>query len=427
LPLTEDYPHFGPFPPAGEGIVRIFGDHTPAEPTQAQLIAERLMPFVRRRVANGLTAVSKLRGGRAIDFEPIVRLLGMRFFARRFYGALIDANGASYADVDDTMARIRSLKPEAWVRQWSRVAEHFDAIGREAAERGGGATAAELLVKASNYYRFAEMSLLVDTDEREVLHQASVDAYVLAGQFMDPPLERICLQVDGLESAAYLRVPRHVDRPPVVLIIPGLGMVKEHGDFPQEVVLARGMAALTIDLPGQGENRRHFALNQSNVVRIAEAAIDFLVGRPEVDGGRLAVVGTSMGAAAAMLAASTDTRIKALVEIAGFYYPMAWWDRFPHEIKEFLRYVMGAKDQQELLELVRPVNLEGRVKDIRCPLLVVHGQQDYIVPFTESDLIWAEATPPKERFIFPAGDHGCVNVGEARPLIGDWIADKLGD
>jgi len=86
---------------------------------------------------------------------------------------------------------------------------------------------------------------------------------------------------------------------------------------------------------------------------------------------------------------------------------------------------MGAKDQEELVELIRPVNLQGHVKDVQCPLLVVHGQQDQIVPFSESDLIWAEATAPKERFIFPAGDHACVNIGEARPLIGDWIAANL--
>ncbi|HLY67467.1 MAG TPA: hypothetical protein VKU60_18160, partial [Chloroflexota bacterium] len=93
--------------------------------------------------------------------------------------------------------------------------------------------------------------------------------------------------------------------------------------------------------------------------------------------------------------------------------------------KEFLRYVMGAADQQELLDMVRPVNLQGHVSRIECPLLVVHGQQDPIVPFEESELIYAEAKPPKERFIFPSGDHGCVNVGEARPLIGDWIARQL--
>ncbi|HLY66911.1 MAG TPA: hypothetical protein VKU60_15355, partial [Chloroflexota bacterium] len=212
----------------------IIGD-TPAPAPAVQ----GLLTLAGQGASRGLTALSKLAGGKRINVEPFVRLLGMRIFARRMYGALIDANGASYADVDETLARIRSLKPEAWAREWRRTAERFDQLGREAATHGRSMTAVELLVKASNYYRFAEMSLLVDTPERETLQQASVDAYVLAGQFMDPPLERVCLPVDGHETPAYVRVPRGIERPPIVLIVPGLGMVKEHGDFPQEVVLDR--------------------------------------------------------------------------------------------------------------------------------------------------------------------------------------------
>ena len=405
--------------------VHVFGDGESPAKTQAQLLAERMFPYLRQGIAKGLTAVSTLRGGRQFDFEPVVRLLGMRFFARRFYGALIDANGASYADVDETMARIRSLKPEAWAREWRHIAERFDRIGREAAAAGRGATAAEMLVKASNYYRFAQMSLLVDSPDREQLEQASVDAYVIAGRYLHPRVERVCIPVDGHEAPAYLRIPEGVERPPVVLIIPGLGMVKEHGDFPDGFVVARGMAALTVDLPGQGESRRHFAMNETNALAIISAALDFLQARSDVDGERIGLIGTSMGAAAAMMAAAQDRRIKALAELAGFYYPTAWWDRFPPDIKEFLRYIMGAKDQQELLDMIRPVNLEGRIREIRCPLLLVHGQADYIVPFAESDLIWNEASSEKERFIFPGGDHGCVNVGEARPLIADWMAEKL--
>ncbi|HEU0166190.1 MAG TPA: hypothetical protein VFS62_00320, partial [Chloroflexota bacterium] len=168
--------------------------------------------------------------GKSLDLEPLVRLVGMGFFARRFYGQLIDANGASYGDVDATFNRIRSLKPQAWAQEWRLTAERFDGIGRAAAADGRGATALELLTKASTYYRFAEMSLLEDTEVRRELQRASVEAYLLAGRFMDPPLERVCLVVAGHESPAYLRLPKDVHRPPIVLVIPGLGMVKEHGD-----------------------------------------------------------------------------------------------------------------------------------------------------------------------------------------------------
>ncbi len=397
-----------------------------ATTTRQLLTSDRAELVMRRLGEAGWRALSRLRKGRPLDLEPVVRMLGMRPFARRFYGAFIDANGASYADVDATLGRIRSLKPEAWSGEWRRTAQHYDRLGREAVQAGRSATAVEMLTRASTYYRFAEMSILSDTPERAALERAAVDAFVQAGRHMHPPIERVEVPVNGLLLPAYLRLPRGAARPPIVLIVPGLGMVKEHGDFPPEVIVDRGMATLTVDLPGQGESRPYLSLNESNAVAVVKGAVDYLLSREDLDGDRLALVGTSMGAAAAMLAAVSDRRVKALVEIAGFYNPSAWWGSFPHEIKEFLRYVLGVATHDELLEIVQSVNLRGRISDIVCPLLVVHGEMDPIIPFGESHLIFAEAREPKERLIFSSGDHGCVNVGEAHALIADWIASQLG-
>src|SRR5205814_4028715 len=67
--------------------VHVFGEtHQPFE--------AKILPFLQRGASFGLTALSKLTGGRSLNLEPVVRLLGMRLFARRLYGALIDANGA---------------------------------------------------------------------------------------------------------------------------------------------------------------------------------------------------------------------------------------------------------------------------------------------------------------------------------------------
>ncbi|MBV9120081.1 MAG: alpha/beta hydrolase [Chloroflexi bacterium] len=382
-------------------------------------------PAIANAGARLLRLAARVRG-KPLDFEPVVRLLGMRPFARRFYGALIDANGASFADVDETIGRIHSLKPEVWTTEWRVTAQRFDRAGRDAAALGRGVSAVELLTRASTYYRFAEMTILADTSEREELQAAAVGAYLLAGRFMDPPLQRVCLPVNGIEVPAYLRVPRSPAAPPVALIVPGLGMVKEHGDFPDTVLLQRGVATLTVDLPGQGESRALLPMTRDNGVGVVQAGIDFLMRREDVDHERLGLVGTSLGAGAAMLAAAGDRRVKAMVEIAGFYYPTAWWHLFPENIKEFLRYVIGAADQAELLGIVAPINLRGVVERIDCPLLIVHGGCDQIVLFGESDLIYAEAGPAKERLTFPLGDHACVNIGEARPMIGDWLAEKLG-
>ncbi|MHB8620784.1 MAG: alpha/beta hydrolase, partial [Chloroflexota bacterium] len=389
--------------------------------------------MARRHAAAALSRTAALaaglavrgRGGKALDFDLVARRFGVRFVFRKFYGAFVDAHGLSYADVDQTIGRIRSFKPDAWLEAWLETAQRYDGLGRRAVAEGRHQTALQMLLAASTCYRLAEMGLLDDSVVREQVQRASIDAVVLAGHFMDPPLERVPIPVDDHETTAYTRVPRTGKPPPVVVVVPGLGMVKEHGDYPPEMLLKRGVATLVVDLPGQGENRGAFSLGEENARRIISGAIDYLQTRSDVDFSRLGLLGTSLGAAAAMVTASVDRRVKALAEIAGFYYPLGWWRRFPNEIKEFLRYVMGAADQAELLELVRPINLRGHVARIECPLLVVHGMKDAIIPFSESDLIYQEAAGPKERMSFREGDHGCVNVTEARPRIADWILDRL--
>lgn len=378
----------------------------------------RTLEFVIRRVTRWL--------GRPPNVDPLVRIIGLRVFFRRYYGAFIDAHGASFADVDETIGRMRSLKPDAWASAWRSRAEHYEQLGRTAAANDRSASASELLRRASTFYRIAEIALLDDSDTREKLQRACLETFRQAGRYMEPPVERVSIPVSGGRTTiGYLRVPR-VHQPPVVVLMPGLGMVKEHGDFPPDPLIERGIATLSIDLPGQGENRGVFPLDRENAQLLFESALDYVDRRDELDSRRVGLLGTSMGAAAAMFTAASDRRVKAIAEIAGFYQPARWWNHFlAGSIKEFMRYIVGARDEAELFQLVKSVNLAGHVARIECPILVIHGEQDDIVPVAEGRRIFAEARQPKEQLFFPTGDHGCVNVAEVRPLVADWLADVL--
>ena len=58
---------------------------------------------------------------------------------------------------------------------------------------------------------------------------------------------------DAAPRSGNLRRPAGADRPPLVLLIPGLDSTKEEFFRLEELFLARGMATLSIDGPGQGE------------------------------------------------------------------------------------------------------------------------------------------------------------------------------
>ncbi|MGH2518604.1 MAG: alpha/beta hydrolase [Chloroflexota bacterium] len=383
-----------------------------------------------RAAGRALAQIDRLirrTAGRPLNPDPLIRVTGVRLFLRGYYAAFIDAHGMRFSDVDEVLGGIRSSRPAAWVSAWSSRADHYQCLARLAEQEGRGETAAELSFTASTAYRLAEMALPYDSDPRRALTKRMVESFRLGGRFSEPPLRCVRIPVGNVQVPAYLRVPSGLTPPPAVVVVPGLGMLKEHGDFPPEPLLRRGLATLVVDLPGQGESHGQLPMTRQCAEELIRAALTYLEACPAVDGSRLGLLGTSMGATACMFAAADDARVKAIVELSGFFYPASWWDYFLADgIKEFLRQVSGARDEQELRALVRSINLSGQVGRINCPLLVVHGARDGIVPISEARRIFADAHQPKEELIFPTGDHGCVNVGEARPLIADWLAAKLG-
>lgn len=130
------------------------------------------------------------------------------------------------------------------------------------------------------------------------------------------------LYLPGRDGAAraFLDPPPRGERPPAIVLMHGFA-----GDRLSLSNLARrlacsGYAVLSIDAAGHGENRNPFP---SGFVRSdafhsdLAAAVDHLRLSPFVDGERLAVMGHSMGAGAALDFATRDSGLDAAVMISG--------------------------------------------------------------------------------------------------------------
>jgi dienelactone hydrolase len=124
----------------------------------------------------------------------------------------------------------------------------------------------------------------------------------------------------GRGPAAFLEPPPRDARPPAVVLMHGFA-----GDRLSLSSLARrlataGYAVLAIDARGHGENRnpmgRGFVRSDAFYQEFA-AAVDYLRSSPLVDGARIAVMGHSMGASAALDFATRDSGIDAAVAISG--------------------------------------------------------------------------------------------------------------
>src|SRR4051794_27238098 len=159
--------------------------------------------------------------------------------------------GMDYSDFHATVAD---------VERWEDWLDAFRALGDAHAARAGGAeaedrrvTAGEAWLHATVAYHFARFVWVLDADRARAVADLAVAAMYAAHHHLDPAAERIEVPLEGATIVGNLRKPWYAERPPLVLLIPGLDSTKEEFYRLENVFLARGMAALSLDGPGQGE------------------------------------------------------------------------------------------------------------------------------------------------------------------------------
>jgi len=104
-----------------------------------------------------------------------------------------------------------------WCQKWSEKAADLEIFGDEAMERGHIKTAALSWNAAAMLYQFGGMYYIYDMDQFYESHRKKLAAFAKAVPHFDPPVERFEVSYDGVQLACYLRVPKGVEKPPVVI------------------------------------------------------------------------------------------------------------------------------------------------------------------------------------------------------------------
>jgi dienelactone hydrolase len=312
-----------------------------------------------------------------------------------------------------------------WCRIWCEEGQRHETLATEAAGLGRKVTAAEANLRASIYYHYAKHLFAHDANQYRAAHDRMLACYQAAGAAIDPPVERITIPFENTHLVGNLRRPHGSGRPPVAIILPGLDACKEELHAWCDAFVRRDVATLAIDGPGQGETAFRLAItNQWG--KVIGAAIDTLARCADVDGQRVAVVGQSLGALYAPLAAALEPRIKACVSNCGPFDFGAILPTMPSASQETFRVRSHAKSLAEAHEIARGLTLEGVVQRIECPLLVVFGAGDKLIPVTEGERLARAASGPTELVVFEEGNHVCFNISyKFRPLTADWTAEHL--
>ena len=331
------------------------------------------------------------------------------------------ANGIDINDFESVVESVADWRE--WAPAWQRIGDAHLALAAEAQRAGRHLTAAAAHQRAAWSYHLGKFLWFEDVALHDRLAEATWTTYGRALPHLDPPGERIEAPFeDGAVIPGILRKPR--DKAPLVILVPGLDSVKEELYAMENDFLHRGLATLTIDGPGQGENAPRFPI-RADWASVITPVIDHLARRGDLDLARIGFMGISMGGIYGSFAAAKEKRIKAVVALAGPYDLSECWDALNPLTRGGYRFYTKSRDESEAREKAKTLTLRGVLKDVTCPLLVIHGAKDRLFPPEQAERIAREA-PNATLLLYPEGNHVCNNITyKYRPAMADWMKERL--
>jgi len=167
-----------------------------------------------------------------------------------------------------------------------------------------------------------------------------------------------------------------------------------------------GFAVLLIDARCHGRSDDEDFNSMPRFAEDIAAGLAWLRQQPGIAPDRLALVGHSVGAAAALLHASVHRDVRAVVSLAAFAHPREVMRAFMAEkrvpyplvgwyVLRHVQRVIGTS-----FDDIAPVHTIARVP---CPVLVVHGRADSVVPMGDAQRLVERSA--RARLLLVDGDH----------------------
>jgi alpha-beta hydrolase superfamily lysophospholipase len=360
-------------------------------------------------------------GRRTETEEGIARLcVESQAALRQFSLERLMGYGMAYADAIELRARV--LEGEQWQAAATALAETALLQANAASTVSAQKTRILYLRRASALLRMSQMMMLTDTPERREIFARAVTIYGEAAK-LQSDRQRVVVETDSRPLVGWL-IPARGSAVASAIVIGGVEGWAMDFDGVGEALAARGVDALMLDGPGQGESRlnhdHYLSVRWSDAYR---SAIDFLERR--APGHRIGFIGNSIGGSFAMALASIDKRVSACCSNGGVIKPTLARGKTTFFAKMIA--TCGTNNEEEAVAVWGAVDPIAPTSGKGYPLLIVQGGKDPMIPTVASEMLLAAApTDDKQMVVFSDGDHCIYNHRDDRDaLIADWVRSRL--
>lgn len=333
-------------------------------------------------------------------------------------------NGVPLADFQDVTSSI--VRWDEWCDAWVARGQVHEGLGEAALTAGRRLSAGQHFATAAVCHHFGKFLFVHDRPRMREAHLHAISAHARALPLLDPPGEVLEVAFEGTILRGVLRKPRGNARPPVVVMCMGLDSTKEEMRTNEEVFLDRGMATFAFDGPGQGEAEYDLPIRPDYEAPVA-AVIDVLETRSDLDAGRLGLWGVSLGGYYAPRAAAFEPRVRACISLTGPFDFAEAFDRAPDLTRAAFIARCHARDADEAARVAARMSLDGIAHRIRCPIYVVGGRLDRVVPPEHAERLARSVSGAAILNMVEDGTHVVNNRPyKYRPQSADWMAAQLG-
>jgi 2,6-dihydroxypseudooxynicotine hydrolase len=156
------------------------------------------------------------------------------------------------------------------------------------------------------------------------------------------------------------------------------------------------------------------------------AVIDFIHTRRDLDATRIGLWGVSLGGYYAPRAAAFERRASACIALGGPFDWAAAWDGLPQLTREAFRVRSHCASEDAARAHAATLSLNGIAQAITCPIYIMNGRQDRLVPSADAERLAREVKGPVTLRLIEGGNHIATNRAYRwRSDSADWMAEQL--
>ncbi|MCX6815907.1 MAG: alpha/beta fold hydrolase [Candidatus Aenigmarchaeota archaeon] len=237
--------------------------------------------------------------------------------------------------------------------------------------------------------------------------------------------------------AGFLHIPKKTPAPTIILAN-GFTSDMTNKKNIAKTLAKNGFIVLRFDQSGCGESEgKFYDFTVSGNVSDCEAAFDFLAKQKFVDKNRIGMSGHSLGGMVTILAAAKNRKIKVIVPVDSPYDMktrgrdsefnkkkfLNEWKRTGYKVFKIKRNGIQVPEKLSYNFLKDSLKYDASkcIKHVKCPVMIVHGDVDTVVPLNHARLLFRNANEPKKLVVIKGVNHSFANSKHEKILVENML------